>query len=320
MSHDDTHGVTSALFDLSNVSPLDISRASWLSNGPTATRSGGTKRGDTTFSFPFQVSPTSQVYDPTARARVRQSFGSGCGSGSDEGKIRVAVVKSVVSGARVVVPLVRRRLGEAPEEFEEFEEEDEKEKQVNDDDACILFRECVEAMDVESSRACASEAVARVDVDAAVTAATADSAFELALARALRAEEEKQKEVVSAPSNTLEAPLTPVEKQSLDRAVPKRVFNPKVVVSSPDKYAPIPQPSEVPKSSALDFEAKLEAALKAAESGGDLTAILAAPSHKTMNSPMGCKDAERRVNYRELGFTKAERSHHALHVRENADE
>ena len=59
-----------ALYDLSNVSPLCVSRSSWL-RGTTFSRAcarrakGADDADDET--FPFEVSPTTSVYAPRAR-------------------------------------------------------------------------------------------------------------------------------------------------------------------------------------------------------------------------------------------------------------
>ena len=91
-----------ALYDLSNVSPLCVSRSSWL-RGTTFSRAcarrakGADDADDET--FPFEVSPTTSVYAPRAR-------------GVDEvvaDRVKAAaVVKSLSGTTRVVVPEVRR--------------------------------------------------------------------------------------------------------------------------------------------------------------------------------------------------------------------
>ena len=102
-----------------------------------------------------------------------------------------------------------------------------------------------------------------------------------------------------------------VAMRPFEEAMPKREFKPKFDERSPEKYEAAPKPEH--STSALDFEAKLEAAMRAAELGGDLTAILSGPSSKVMNSPPGA-DAQSRVNFRELGISKSELKHHELHV------
>ena len=99
------------------------------------------------------------------------------------------------------------------------------------------------------------------------------------------AEDDAFERMLSAALKETRGASTPIEKQPLDRAVPKREFKPKLEVKSPEKYEPAAKPT--PSTSALDFEAKLEAAMRAAEAGGDLTAILSGPSSKTANSPVG---------------------------------
>ena len=176
----------------------------------------------------------------------------------------------------------------------EANSEGDGEAKVEDD---LSARDDV-AMDVDAPVEFVNSPVNSPAVEASPPASAAeDDAFERMLSAAL-------KETRGA--------STPIEKQPLDRAVPKREFKPKLEVKSPEKYEPAAKPT--PSTSALDFEAKLEAAMRAAEAGGDLTAILSGPSSKTANSPVGTTSAEARVNYRELGFTKAERRHHSLHV------
>ena len=184
------------------------------------------------------------------------------------------------------------------------EEEEEEEVPVPSSSPIPAESPVIDAMDIDANAPVfIAEAASPVGCAArepeADDLSASDAAFERMLARAMT------------------KPETPVEKQPLERAVPKKTFEPKLLVKSPEKYEPAVKPT-VSTASSLDFEAKLEAALRAAEAGGDLTAILSGPSQKTMHSPAGANDtAESRVNYRELGFTRAEREHHRLHVAEN---
>ena len=336
-----------ALFDLSNVSPMCVSRASWLRAGSSATRKVVPPVEDET--FPFDASPTAAVFAPTRGRRAKD----------DDARVArapvkaAAVVKSQDAGrARTTVPTVtatranddddddggaidgviyeedRNALFEAQlrramaaeaagvdvgrmlaakgglansppkasggDDDAEANSEGDGEAKVEDD---LSARDDV-AMDVDAPVEFVNSPVNSPAVEASPPASAAeDDAFERMLSAAL-------KETRGA--------STPIEKQPLDRAVPKREFKPKLEVKSPEKYEPAAKPT--PSTSALDFEAKLEAAMRAAEAGGDLTAILSGPSSKTANSPVGTTSAEARVNYRELGFTKAERRHHSLHV------
>ena len=336
-----------ALFDLSNVSPICVSRASWLRAASSATGKVVPPVEDET--FPFDASPTAAVFAPTRGRRAK---------GDDARVARApvkaaAVVKSQDAGrARTTVPTVtatranddddddggaidgviyeedRNALFEAQlrramaaeaagvdvgrmlaakgglansppkasggDDDAEANSEGDGEAKVEDD---LSARDDV-AMDVDAPVEFVNSPVNSPAVEASPPASAAeDDAFERMLSAAL-------KETRGA--------STPIEKQPLDRAVPKREFKPKLEVKSPEKYEPAAKPT--PSTSALDFEAKLEAAMRAAEAGGDLTAILSGPSSKTANSPVGTTSAEARVNYRELGFTKAERRHHSLHV------
>ena len=336
-----------ALFDLSNVSPICVSRASWLRAASSATGKVVPPVEDET--FPFDASPTAAVCAPTRGRRAKD----------DDARVArapvkaAAVVKSQDAGrARTTVPTVtatranddddddggaidgviyeedRNALFEAQlrramaaeaagvdvgrmlaakgglansppkasggDDDAEANSEGDGEAKVEDD---LSARDDV-AMDVDAPVEFVNSPVNSPAVEASPPASAAeDDAFERMLSAAL-------KETRGA--------STPIEKQPLDRAVPKREFKPKLEVKSPEKYEPAAKPT--PSTSALDFEAKLEAAMRAAEAGGDLTAILSGPSSKTANSPVGTTSAEARVNYRELGFTKAERRHHSLHV------
>ena len=336
-----------ALFDLSNVSPICVSRASWLRAASSATGKVVPPVEDET--FPFDASPTAAVFAPTRGRRAKD----------DDARVArapvkaAAVVKSQDAGrARTTVPTVtatranddddddggaidgviyeedRNALFEAQlrramaaeaagvdvgrmlaakgglansppkasggDDDAEANSEGDGEAKVEDD---LSARDDV-AMDVDAPVEFVNSPVNSPAVEASPPARAAeDDAFERMLSAAL-------KETRGA--------STPIEKQPLDRAVPKREFKPKLEVKSPEKYEPAAKPT--PSTSALDFEAKLEAAMRAAEAGGDLTAILSGPSSKTANSPVGTTSAEARVNYRELGFTKAERRHHSLHV------
>ena len=336
-----------ALFDLSNVSPICVSRASWLRAASSATGKVVPPVEDET--FPFDASPTAAVFAPTRGRRAKD----------DDARVArapvkaAAVVKSQDAGrARTTVPTVtatranddddddggaidgviyeedRNALFEAQlrramaaeaagvdvgrmlaakgglansppkasggDDDAEANSEGDGEAKVEDD---LSARDDV-AMDVDAPVEFVNSPVNSPAVEASPPASAAeDDAFERMLSAAL-------KETRGA--------STPIEKQPLDRAVPKREFKPKLEVKSPEKYEPAAKPT--PSTSALDFEAKLEAAMRAAEAGGDLTAILSGPSAKTANSPVGTTSAEARVNYRELGFTKAERRHHSLHV------
>lgn len=336
-----------ALFDLSNVSPICVSRASWLRAASSATGKVVPPVEDET--FPFDASPTAAVFAPTRGRRAKD----------DDARVArapvkaAAVVKSQDAGrARTTVPTVtatranddddddggaidgviyeedRNALFEAQlrramaaeaagvdvgrmlaakgglansppkasggDDDAEANSEGDGEAKVEDD---LSARDDV-AMDVDAPVEFVNSPVNSPAVEASPPASAAeDDAFERMLSAALM---------------ETRGASTPIEKQPLDRAVPKREFKPKLEVKSPEKYEPAAKPT--PSTSALDFEAKLEAAMRAAEAGGDLTAILSGPSSKTANSPVGTTSAEARVNYRELGFTKAERRHHSLHV------
>ena len=341
------------LFDLTNVSPLCVSRAAWLSRGKSGDGDGDAADG----SFPFSVSPTAEVY---AARRARDDDGCDGDAGRKPATTCVAVVKSVSTTSagtevRVVVPEVKKRDDDDDDEKEDDgiveeedtnaifearlraamdaegkgvsldrmfgvkggvqnspvrtsvsaeEEEEEEEVPVPSSSPIPAESPVIDAMDIDANAPVfIAEAASPVGCAArepeADDLSASDAAFERMLARAMT------------------KPETPVEKQPLERAVPKKTFEPKLLVKSPEKYEPAVKPT-VSTASSLDFEAKLEAALRAAEAGGDLTAILSGPSQKTMHSPAGANDtAESRVNYRELGFTRAEREHHRLHVAEN---
>ena len=342
------------LFDLTNVSPLCVSRAAWLSRGKSGECDGDAANA----SFPFTVSPTAEVY---AARRSRDVVDENPVSSSDAGRkpatTCVAVVKSVsTTGAgtevRVVVPEVKKRddddavIGNDDDHGRIVEEEDtnaifearlraamdaeskgvsldrmfgakggvqnspirtsvvvQEEEEVPMPSSSPIPAESpvIDAMDIDANAPVFIPEAASPEVGCAAVPepeddlSASDAAFERMLAKAMT------------------KPETPVEKQPLERAVPKKTFEPKLLVKSPEKYEPVVKPTVA--ASSLDFEAKLEAALRAAEAGGDLTAILSEPSKKTVHSPEGTKDsAESRVNYRELGFTRAEREHHRLHV------
>ena len=342
-----------ALFDLSNVSPMCVSRASWLRAGSSATRKVVPPVEDET--FPFDASPTAAVFAP---ARGRGARNDAARESSAPVKA-AAVVKSQDAGrARTTVPTVT-----APRDDDDDDEDDgaANDEVIYEEDRNALFEArlrramAAEAAGVDVGRMLAAkgglansppkasggddaeaeaatetnsegDAEAEVeddlsarddvamDVDAAVE--FADSPAAEASTPASVAEDDSFERMLSAALKETRGASTPIEKQPLDRAVPKREFKPKLEVKSPEKYEPAAKPT--PSTSALDFEAKLEAAMRAAEAGGDLTAILSGPSSKTANSPVGTTSAEARVNYRELGFTKAERRHHSLHVETEA--
>jgi len=343
-----------ALFDLSNVSPLCVSRSSWLRgtkfSRASARRADGVddERDDET--FPFEVSPTTSVYAPRARA---------VDEGVAERVKAAAVVKSLDGTTRVVVPEVRRG------DDDEDGTRDEDATEVCEEDRHAMFearlRRAMEAeargVDVgrmlaaksgvmhspPTKREAATAATEkeetteeRVETPASPMAMDVDEEVVFAIdEEVVFAKEEEESpapsedavddpfermvsEAMKKPSEPERVVGTPVEKQPLERAVPKREFQPKLVVKSPERYDPPARPTA--STSALDFEAKLEAAMRAAEAGGDLNAILSEGSTKTMHSPIGGANAESRVNYRELGFTKAERRHHALHVKNSNKE
>ena len=323
---DDARGA-SDVFDLANVSPLCVTRMSWLGGNRVAGGDGGT--------FPFYASPTRAVYDP-----VQRGGEGGCGAstegmgGADRAPVKVvAVVKSVNGTVRAVAPRVAREddADGAAMEIDAWEPE------VEDGSAGLHEARVRRVLEAESrgvdvGRALAAQAGLARDAPseaAATTVMTEDAiVIEEAVVEsdpepvcaaaepvAVREVEDAFERAVAAALRAAAQPTTPVEKQPLDRAVPKRQFEPKLTVSSPEKYEPVAKPVSNARE-ALDFEAKLELALRAAEAGGDLSAILSGPSTKTVRSPVGTESAESRINYRELGFTKAERKHHALHVAE----
>ena len=343
------------LFDLTNVSPLCVSRAAWLSRGKSGECDGDAADG----SFPFSVSPTAEVY---AARRARDDDGGDADAGRKPATTCVAVVKSVSTTSagtevRVVVPEVKKR----DDDDEEDDDEDDDGIVEEEDTNAIFEARLRAAMDAESKGVsldrmfgvkggvqnspvrtsvsaeeeeeeeevpvpssspipAESPVIDAMDIDANAPVFIAEAASPVGCAA-----REPEADDLSASDAAFERmlaramtkPETPVEKQPLERAVPKKTFEPKLLVKSPEKYEPAVKPT-VSTASSLDFEAKLEAALRAAEAGGDLTAILSGPSQKTMHSPAGANDtAESRVNYRELGFTRAEREHHRLHVAEN---
>ena len=345
------------LFDLTNVSPLCVSRAAWLSRGKSGDGDGDAADG----SFPFSVSPTAEVY---AARRARDDDGGDADAGRKPATTCVAVVKSVSTTSagtevRVVVPEVKKR----DDDDEEDDDEDDDGIVEEEDTNAIFEARLRAAMDAESKGVsldrmfgvkggvqnspvrtsvsaeeeeeeeevpvpvpssspipAESPVIDAMDIDANAPVFIAEAASPVGCAA-----REPEADDLSASDAAFERmlaramtkPETPVEKQPLERAVPKKTFEPKLLVKSPEKYEPAVKPT-VSTASSLDFEAKLEAALRAAEAGGDLTAILSGPSQKTMHSPAGANDtAESRVNYRELGFTRAEREHHRLHVAEN---
>jgi hypothetical protein len=344
------------LFDLTNVSPLCVSRAAWLSRGKSGDGDGDAADG----SFPFSVSPTAEVY---AARRARDDDGGDADAGRKPATTCVAVVKSVSTTSagtevRVVVPEVKKR----DDDDDDDDEEEDDDGIVEEEDTNAIFEARLRAaMDAEgkgvsldrmfgvkggvqnspvrtsvsaeeeeeeeevpvpssSPIPAESPVIDAMDIDANAPVFIAEAASPVGCAA-----REPEADDLSASDAAFERmlaramtkPETPVEKQPLERAVPKKTFEPKLLVKSPEKYEPAVKPT-VSTASSLDFEAKLEAALRAAEAGGDLTAILSGPSQKTMHSPAGANDtAESRVNYRELGFTRAEREHHRLHVAEN---
>ena len=90
-----------ALFDLSNVSPICVSRASWLRAASSATGKVVPPVEDET--FPFDASPTAAVFSPTRGRRAKD----------DDARVArapvkaAAVVKSQDAGrARTTVPTV----------------------------------------------------------------------------------------------------------------------------------------------------------------------------------------------------------------------
>lgn len=345
------------LFDLTNVSPLCVSRAAWLSRGKSGECDGDAANAS---SFPFTVSPTAEVY---AARRSHDVNDENPVSSSDAGRkpatTCVAVVKSVSTTSagtevRVVVPEVKKR----DDDDAVIDDDDDDGRIVEEEDKNAIFEARLRAaMDAESKGVsldrmfgakggvqnspirtsvvvqeeeevpmpssspipAESPVIDAMDIDANAPVFIAEAASPEAVCAAVPEPEDDLSASDAAfermLAKAMTKPETPVEKQPLDRAVPKKTFEPKLLVKSPEKYEPVVKPTVA--ASSLDFEAKLEAALRAAEAGGDLTAILSEPSKKTMHSPAGTKDsAESRVNYRELGFTRAEREHHRLHVAE----
>ena len=336
-----------ALFDLSNVSPICVSRASWLRAASSATGKVVPPVEDET--FPFDASPTAAVFAPTRGRRAKD----------DDARVArapvkaAAVVKSQDAGrARTTVPTVTATRAN----YDDDDDGGAIDGVIYEEDRNALFEAqlrramAAEAAGVDVGRMLAAngglansppkasggdydaEANSEGDGEAKVeddlsarddVAMDVDAPVEFvnspvnspaveASPPASAAEDDAFERMLSAALKETRGASTPIEKQPLDRAVPKREFKPKLEVKSPEKYEPAAKPT--PSTSALDFEAKLEAAMRAAEAGGDLTAILSGPSSKTANSPVGTTSAEARVNYRELGFTKAERRHHSLHV------
>lgn len=348
------------LFDLTNVSPLCVSRAAWLSRGKSV---DGDAANAT--SFPFTVSPTAEVY---AARRSSDVDDENPVSSSDAGRkpatTCVAVVKSVSTTSagtevRVVVPEVKKR------DDDDDEDDDDDGSIVEEEDKNAIFEARLRAaMDAESKGVsldrmfgakggvqnspirtsvvvqeeeeeeevpmpssspipAESPVIDAMDIDANAPVFIPEAASpEMGCAAVLKPDDDLSASDAAFErmlAKAMTKPETPVEKQPLERAVPKKTFEPKLLVKSPEKYEPVVVKPTVVASS-LDFEAKLEAALRAAEAGGDLTAILSEPSKKTMHSPAGTKDsAESRVNYRELGFTRAEREHHRLHLAEEEE-
>lgn len=318
----------SALFDLANVSPLCVGRTSWLRGtlGEQDARDGA---------FPFLVSPTRAVYDPRSDDGVAcRSQSAGCARTGDEERVKVvAVVKSMNGTVRAMAPRVTRE----DDADDGGAMTDSWEPEVEDGSAGLHEARVRRALEAESrgvdiGRALSAQnGLARDEPSReAVTIETTEKTEEnvvneevvvskspestSAAASPVKASDEDEFErAVAAALRAPLQPTTPIEKQPLDRAVPKRQFEPKLTMSSPEKYEPVAKPVSNARE-ALDFESKLELALLAAEAGGDLSAILSGPSTKTVRSPVGAESAESRINYRELGFTKAERKHHALHV------
>ena len=344
------------LVDLTNVSPLDATRAAWLAERGTSRPARA--RDDKRDVFPFTVSPMSTVYDP--KQRVRKDFGDLTAVVD-----AVAVVKATAArcGTRVVVPVVARAtFGDAKENDGGEDEETfvesrdllfearvraamEAEAKGVDLDAMFAAKRGVQNSPSGASRTAVAAAVtdARDESDGCIARNDEErSSFRvnergvLGEVEESPAREETSVDVAPAPSvaepdafermlskaledvSARKTNATPskgksrvVDSRPFAEVVPKREFQPKLVVSSPEKYAS--SPPLAPTTSALDFEAKLEAAMRAAEMGGDLTAILSGPSSKVMNSPVGA-DAQKRVNFRELGISKSELKHHELHV------
>ena len=163
---------------------------------------------------------------------------------------------------------------------------------------------------------CASPPSPPLPVETTTETTTADvepesDAFERMLAKALDDACGASTSMTNEMVNTSVKVEDAVAIKPFEAAMPKREFKPKFDARSPEKYETVPKPEH--STSGLDFEAKLEAAMRAAELGGDLTAILSGPSSKVMNSPAGA-DAQSRVNFRELGMSKTELKHHELHV------
>ena len=319
----------SALFDLANVSPLCVGRTAWLRGtlGEQDARDGA---------FPFLVSPTRAVYDPRGDDAVAcRSPSVGCARTGDEERVKVvAVVKSMNGTVRAMAPRVTREDdaddGGALTDSWEPEVEDgsaglhearvrralEAESRGVDIGRALSVQNGL-ARDEPSREAATIEPTEKIEENSVneelVVSKNPETTSAAASPVKASDEEDEFERAVAAALRAPLQPTTPIEKQPLDRAVPKRQFEPKLTISSPEKYEPVAKPVSNARE-ALDFEAKLELALLAAEAGGDLSAILSGPSTKTVRSPVGAESAESRICYRELGFTKAERKHHALHV------
>ena len=357
-----TTKATTSLFDLTNVSPLNITRASWLLE--PASRGGGkmnTNGQSLDGVFPFVVSPTASVYAPKPSMKMAAVV-----SAVDAGVVvdRVAVVKATASAAnvRVVIPVVipeqRDDDGDGDDAVEESSDvlfearlRAAMEAEANGVDLSAMFgaKRGVANSPVGSKNAFSTTTAVVEEEDAAegvvigvgmesevrvsspsppppvettIETTTADvepepDAFERMLAKALDDACGASTSTSTSTLMTNEIVDTSVKGEDavtikpFEEAMPKREFKPKFDARSPEKYETVPKPEH--STSALDFEAKLEAAMRAAELGGDLTAILSGPSSKVMNSPAGA-DAQSRVNFRELGMSKTELKHHELHV------
>ena len=355
-----TTKATTSLFDLTNVSPLNITRASWLLE--PASRGGGkmNTNGQSLDSvFQLVVSPTASVYAPKPSMKMAAVV-----SAVDAGVVvdRVAVVKAAASAAnvRVVVPVI------VPEQRDDGDDDDGAGDDAVEESSDILFEARLRAaMEAEANgvdlsamfgakrgvanspvgsktafstttavvegeeeaedvvigvdmepEVCASPPSPPLPVETTTETTTADvepesDAFERMLAKALDDACGASTSMTNEMVNTSVKVEDAVAIKPFEAAMPKREFKPKFDARSPEKYETVPKPEH--STSGLDFEAKLEAAMRAAELGGDLTAILSGPSSKVMNSPAGA-DAQSRVNFRELGMSKTELKHHELHV------
>ncbi|OUS43548.1 hypothetical protein BE221DRAFT_175048 [Ostreococcus tauri] len=321
----------SALFDLASVSPLGVDRARWSRERGTTEWSDD---GSTSRAFPFIASPTAAVFRPTGAA-VGLARASASTASTMAVPKAVPVVESMNGTIRARAPRVTRD--------DDGDDDGDDDAPVVEDGSAALHearvRRALDAaargVDVGRMLAARGGGVARAADDAtrerevtttASEEATTNDSVEMGVVETMtttpsletvHVEEDEdafERAVARALEAATRAPNTPVEKQPLERAVPRRAFDGKLKVKSPEKYATVERPRMDPAREALDFEAKLEAAMRAAEAGGDLSAILSGPSVKTARSPIGTASAESRVNYRELGFTKAEREHHRLHV------